>query len=202
METKEGAMNAKCRNAEKRQPSEANGGRKDTKQLLKDAFWELLNEKEYDKITVRDIVEKCGVNRNTFYYHYRDIPSLLSETINDWADEIDRQKDNIKSPLELIVPVALECKKRQRAILHIYDSLQKGVFQDSFDKLSLSFSERYIDTTHPENPLDKESRDLLVRLCKCVVKGIMIDWVESGMEYDLVKTAVQVYGIFYESKPH
>lgn len=47
------------------------------KQAIIDAFWELLEEKPLSKITVKDIVERCQINRNTFYYHFRDIPLLL-----------------------------------------------------------------------------------------------------------------------------
>ena len=43
-----------------------------TKEIIARTFTELLEEKSMAKITVKDIVERCGVNRNTFYYHFRD----------------------------------------------------------------------------------------------------------------------------------
>ena len=39
-----------------------------TKEIIAKTFTELLDEKPMSKITVKDIVERCGVNRNTFYY--------------------------------------------------------------------------------------------------------------------------------------
>ena len=45
------------------------------------AFLELLEKKPFNKITVRDIVQKSNVHRNTFYYHFQDIPSLLEYLI-------------------------------------------------------------------------------------------------------------------------
>ena len=44
-----------------------------TKEIIAKTFTELLDEKPMSKITVKDIVERCGVNRNTFYYHFKDI---------------------------------------------------------------------------------------------------------------------------------
>lgn len=41
-----------------------------TKRYIQEAFRMLLEEKPMDRITVRDIVEECGLTRNTFYYHY------------------------------------------------------------------------------------------------------------------------------------
>lgn len=52
-----------------------------TKKIIKNAFWELLEEKPYNKITVRDIVNRCCVNRNTFYYYFQDIPTLMVDSI-------------------------------------------------------------------------------------------------------------------------
>ena len=39
-----------------------------TRQIILHTLTELMNEKPLSKITVKDIVERCGVNRNTFYY--------------------------------------------------------------------------------------------------------------------------------------
>ena len=48
-----------------------------TKELIIQALLELLNERPLFRITVKDIVERCKVNRNTFYYHFRDIPDVV-----------------------------------------------------------------------------------------------------------------------------
>ena len=39
-----------------------------TKDAIAAAFFELLTERSLSKITVKDIVDRCGINRNTFYY--------------------------------------------------------------------------------------------------------------------------------------
>ncbi|HBJ10863.1 MAG TPA: TetR family transcriptional regulator, partial [Ruminococcaceae bacterium] len=48
-----------------------------TKKAIIDAFTELIGERPFDKITVKDIVTRCGVNRNTFYYYFEDIYALV-----------------------------------------------------------------------------------------------------------------------------
>ena len=50
-----------------------------TKQAIRQAFIELLNERPLDKISVKDIAERSTVNRNTFYYYYADIYALVEE---------------------------------------------------------------------------------------------------------------------------
>ena len=55
-----------------------------TKWLMAESLKKLLNTKPLDKITVKELVEDCGVNRQTFYYNFKDIYDLL-----EWAFEED-----------------------------------------------------------------------------------------------------------------
>ena len=48
-----------------------------TKDALADALRSMMMVKPIDKVTVKDIVEICGVNRQTFYYHFDDVDDLL-----------------------------------------------------------------------------------------------------------------------------
>ena len=52
-----------------------------TRNLLQDALRRLLEEKEFDKISVQDITEAATLNRATFYAHYSDKFALLEEFI-------------------------------------------------------------------------------------------------------------------------
>ena len=48
-----------------------------TKIAMAQALKKLLILKDLDKITINDISNDCGINRQTFYYHFRDIYDLL-----------------------------------------------------------------------------------------------------------------------------
>ena len=50
--------------------------------LMNEALLLLLEKKDYEFITVKEICEKAGVNRSTFYLHYESIEDLLMETID------------------------------------------------------------------------------------------------------------------------
>ena len=49
----------------------------DMKKMIAEAAWRLLTEKKVRKLTVKDIVEECHITRQSFYYHFEDIPDLL-----------------------------------------------------------------------------------------------------------------------------
>ena len=50
-----------------------------TRQLIREAFRDLLRSKEFDAISVKDIAQKATINRATFYAHYEDKYALLEE---------------------------------------------------------------------------------------------------------------------------
>lgn len=50
--------------------------------LMNQALIELLNEKDFEFITVKEICQKAGVNRSTFYLHYETMNDLIEETAN------------------------------------------------------------------------------------------------------------------------
>ena len=52
-----------------------------TRRSIMDSFIRLLEERPVNKISVKDVVEDCGINRNTFYYHFADIPALVEEIV-------------------------------------------------------------------------------------------------------------------------
>ena len=49
--------------------------------LMDKALLELLGKKDYAYITVKEICEKAGVNRSTFYLHYETVDDLLKESL-------------------------------------------------------------------------------------------------------------------------
>ena len=65
-----------------------------TKEKIFRTFVDLLATKPFDKITVRDIVESCNINRNTFYYYYSDIYELLEELFTNEFNEIITKKNS------------------------------------------------------------------------------------------------------------
>ena len=68
-----------------------------TKYAIKISFMKLLNKKPLSKITVKDIVEDCGINRNSFYYHFQDLPALIEALLQAEADRIISENASLDS---------------------------------------------------------------------------------------------------------
>ena len=64
-----------------------------TKRALAASLTKLLSQKPLDKVTVKDIIEDCGVNRQTFYYHFKDIYDLVDWIFLEMASEFLEGKE-------------------------------------------------------------------------------------------------------------
>ncbi|NEG70436.1 TetR/AcrR family transcriptional regulator [Bifidobacterium choloepi] len=51
------------------------------RERLREAFWTLLDGRNYESFTVRDVCRVAGVNKNTFYYHYGSLDELAADAI-------------------------------------------------------------------------------------------------------------------------
>lgn len=79
-----------------------------TRQAIMDSFLRLLLKKPFRKVTVRDIVEECGVNRTTFYYYYQDIyaivEDLLTATLTPYAASLlgEAEEEDLRDTRDFI----------------------------------------------------------------------------------------------------
>ena len=64
-----------------------------TKKSLAESLKRAMRTKAFSKITVSEIINDCGVNRKTFYYHFEDIYALLKWMFEEEAIEVVKQFD-------------------------------------------------------------------------------------------------------------
>ena len=106
-----------------------------TKQALVDSLKQLLTKKSFSKITVTEIVENCGYNRKTFYYHFEDIYSLLRWMLEqDLLSVVD--SNELTSDPEKVIRFALSYIKQNRQLLTCvinelgHDELRNFLYDD------------------------------------------------------------------------
>ena len=153
-----------------------------TKQAIKASLMKLLDERPLNKISVKDIVEDCGINRNSFYYHFQDMPALVTEIVTEQTDKLIQKYPSISS-LEECFRIAYQyALENRRAIMHVYNSVNRDVFEQNAMKLCEYVVTTYIRTAFPENALEAADQDVMIHFIKCGFFGICIDWLNSGLK--------------------
>lgn len=164
-----------------------------TRKAIKETFLELLEERPLADITVKDIVEKCGINRNSFYYHYQDLPALLEEIIREEAEEIICKYPNVNSIVECYDALIEFASHRKRTIMHIYRSVNREMFEQYLMQVSAYFIRSYVDAAFGRVEISAEDRQTIIDYYKCVGFGLVLDWLNSGMNEDRAKAMRRMF---------
>ena len=88
-----------------------------TKKALSFSLKELLKEKTISKITINDICEKAGVRRQTFYYHFADLPELVEWTCYTEVESVLKENRTYNSWQEGFLDIFKLAKKRKKFLV-------------------------------------------------------------------------------------
>ena len=140
-----------------------------SKEQLQASFRHLIFAKSLDKITVRDVVEDCGLTRNTFYYHYEDIYDLF----DDYLDIQTRSAWLSVSPNspwdEMLLTVICSIFDRPQTGRHIMHSKKSDTMRLYLNRLLTSMIDRYVDRNMVGLQVSAEDRRMI---CDGVTHGI------------------------------
>lgn len=153
------------------------------REAIKASFRKLLEERPLREITVKDIVRDCGVNRNSFYYHFKGIPELLEEIVMDCFGRMiaaQGPSPSLAACLDAAAGFALE---HRQAVQHINQSAHRELFEQCLLDVCRRAVLNYVGTAF--QALSPEDREVLVRFYQCELFGQIMAWLNAGMRYDL-----------------
>lgn len=152
-----------------------------TRKAIKETFISLLEERPLTKITVKDIVETCGINRNTFYYHYQDMPALIEEIIKEEAELIIVKYPSVSSIVECFDALIEFASHREKAIMHIYRSVNREVFERNLMSVSDYFVSNYVSTVITDPNISESDKSTIATYYKSVCFGLVMEWLNNNM---------------------
>lgn len=136
---------------------------------------------------MKDIVTACGVNRNTFYYHFRDILALLEEIIVDQANRIIAEQGPALTMADCLETAACFAQEHRLAVLHINQSAHRDLFEFCLMDVCRRIVEDYAAAAIGSVPIPREDREVIIRFYQCELFGQIMAWLNDGMRYDISK---------------
>lgn len=174
-----------------------------SRNLIRTAFLALLEEKEFEKITVTDIVRRADVNRSTFYAHYPDVPGLVEEITEDafsHAAELMREVDCrqlFTEPLPFLQRLTRPLVENQQMYRLL---LQTGMAMVHLEKLK----KRLIRSTEAYLNLSEQSPDydfFLIRI-RFSIGGLLdvcVQWLRGDLNCTVDEITVHLANILQRS---
>ena len=166
-----------------------------TERAITQAFVELLNEYPLDKITVRQIAQKCGISRNTFYYHYHDIYDLLEQLFASEEERLLAGIDNIVTLQQTFTEATMFVRQNQRAIFHIYNSIGRDTLSSYlYNSARICMRNYILHQCEGVSPSEQDLNDLIF-LYASMLEGAVINIMREGALRDteaLISNAIRM----------
>ncbi|WP_455715600.1 dihydroxyacetone kinase transcriptional activator DhaS [Anaerosporobacter sp.] len=171
-----------------------------TKQAIATGFKKLMNEKPFDKITILDITKTCGLNRQTFYYHFQDKYELLNwifynEVILVLTKDLslDTWPDNLYNMLTVMKENGT-----------FYRNAINHSFQEEFKNYLLNISEELfyntIDHIKGDYPMPEDDQKFLSRFLSFGVVDSIVWWIKEDMVRSPLTLKKQIVSLINECK--
>ncbi|MFD0694337.1 TetR/AcrR family transcriptional regulator [Paenibacillus sp. GCM10027628] len=160
-----------------------------TKKLIEDTLLQLIEEKGFEHITVRDLTQRAMLNRGTFYLHYRDIFDLLEKFETETIQGL-LQVTGSTNPANLLghdsqhepIPVLMNALNYLNENARIFKILFKGSPTFTTRLSSLIRTHMYEDL--PKQQPERSSlvqQDFYIAYMAAAHSGIIQYWFETGM---------------------
>ncbi|MEA4832793.1 MAG: TetR/AcrR family transcriptional regulator [Oscillospiraceae bacterium] len=168
-----------------------------TKQAIIQTFIMLLNEKPFDKITVTDIVERCGINRNTFYYYYSDIYALIDELFKTETQKIINANKEFNTWQEGFFEATGFALENKKAIFHIYNSMNRDVLEKYIYDVTKNNMTQFVQKQAEGLDASKEDINAISAFYTAALVGLVTKWLQDGMK-DNPEPFIERLGILLE----
>lgn len=166
--------------------NELDGRYSTAEEAIMDSFFLLINEKDYDKITVSDVVKKSGIVRSTFYNHYENVIELVNAAEDKTIDDIFSLMESFhpRNDHEL-------CKSYFLAICNytkdnpFLSNLFKSPRGDSFLEKAMTMFHRYVSETGKDGDVIPKSREHFTFLIAGTIGftvGVLHKWSAENFE--------------------
>lgn len=167
-----------------------------SRRMIREAYMELLKEKDINKITVTDIITKADLNRTTFYAHYPDVRGVTEEIENEIIAKMLEilKKFEFKNFFSNPTPLLLEISRFLESNRDFYSVLIKANGSEIFlKKLKDIFANHMMsDSDIPESL--KNTKMVSLRICYFAggIVNMYQEWFAGNLDCSLNDIALEV----------
>ena len=157
-----------------------------TKRALANSLKKLLSKKTLDKITVKEITDDCGVNRQTFYYHFQDIYDLMEWIFEDELKTLEEVKDDVdwKESVHLIFYSLLN---NRAFIINAYNSISNRTLRHYLLKTVKPRVSATVEEQAANIRIRDEDKQFIIDLYTIALVGLAMTWIDENMPADYLE---------------
>ena len=163
-----------------------------TKIAIMQSFERFLSEKPFEKITVKDIVEDCGINRKTFYYYFEDIYDLLEKTFRKSFESILDSFESDMSLEDRARSFFEFAQNNKTTIRHVYNSSDKKTVEKYICNIFYEGISGRIKADCSKLGLCDSDVELISLSIVNILAGTIFKWIDDGMKNNAADIAARL----------
>ena len=176
-----------------------------SRQMIKKAFAEILNEKDISKITVTDIVEKAGISRGTFYAHYMDVYDLYNSIETNMMESVRETIEaagakNIMLDPSAVISHALAFLDEKKPYYKLFVTTARS---DSLIDRIVTYTGECMTAEIDDSFTEDETKEVKLFICyslgaiECIVKA----WLDEKVPLSATECASLISQYYLKSRP-
>ena len=147
-----------------------------TKRALASALKELLEHKPLNKITIADITEQCGVNRQTFYYHFENLMDVLEWGVRQTTRQLVEQSlsaKDIHAALQIFISFSVE---RFPLLQKMLDSQHRAQVERIMIEAVSAYLNELARNRHLDLSVSYSDREVLLQYTAYGLVGVLLSY--------------------------
>ena len=153
-----------------------------TKRALEQSLKNLLLKKPITKITISDIADDCGINRMTFYYHFKDIYDLVEWSCLEDAKKALEEKKTHDTWQEGFLQIFEAVKENKPFIMNVYNYVDRAQVEKYLTPLVDNLLMGVINEESKNISVRDDDKEFIARIYSYIFIGIMLDWIKDDMK--------------------
>lgn len=155
-----------------------------TKRAIEQSLKNLLLKKPLTKITISDIAEDCGINRMTFYYHFKDIYDLVEWSCIEDAKKALDEKMSYDTWQAGLLQIFKAVHENKPFIMNVYHCVDREQVEKYLEPLTYNLLVDIVEEQSKDLNVDKADKDFIARVYSYTFVGLMLDWIKDDMKGD------------------
>lgn len=155
-----------------------------TKRALEQSLKNLLLKKALNKITINDIAEDCGINRMTFYYHFKDIYDLVEWACIEDARKALEENKTYETWQQGFVQIFYSVRENKPFIMNVYHCVDREQVEKYLKPLTDNLLMGVANECSRGIPVREEDKQFIAQVYSYCFVGLMLDWIKGDMKDD------------------
>ena len=156
-----------------------------TKRALEASLKKLLLQKPLNKITINDITEDCGVNRMSFYYHFKDIYDLVDWIMVEDAAKALEGRQSFENWTDAFLDILHQVQDNKVLVMNVYRSVSREQVEQYLYKMLDPLLRIFVERLNI--PVKEEDKQFIIDFYKYALVGMALEWIRRDMKEDPVR---------------